>query len=240
MTSVGAACFGVRLLSRWQTSPGSRWARWVAWLWQVKLVWLPTLALTLLVLGAEGWSLLARQVAPSNVGRQDFRPLVMVWRDSANYGINGTPGSQLFRLDYTDRCHQRLTLLEHSAWSGIADFYTQFDGPTRITHYQGQPRDDVEPLDPKDCWPPDRYLLVPIAFENPLELATRPGWVRTSAGDDLMLVSYDGTVAIAGAVVPEHIEVTYQPTDGLPMRVVHVINGKETQRREVIELHVSV
>jgi hypothetical protein len=54
-----------------------------------------------------------------------------------------------------------------------------------------------------------------------------------------MLASYDGTVAVAGAVVPEHIEVTYQPADGLPMRVVHVVNGRETQRREVIELQVS-
>jgi hypothetical protein len=164
----------------------------------------------------------------------------MVWRDAANYGINGTPGSQLFRLDYTDRCHQRLTLLEHSALPGIAGFFTQFDGRTKITHDPAQGRDDVQTLDPNDCWPPDRYLLVPIAFENPLELATRPGWVRTSAGDGLMLVSYDGTVLVAGGVVPEHIEVAYQPTDGLPIRVAHVINGRETQRREVIELHVSM
>ncbi len=221
-----------------QASPGLRWARWVAWLGHAKLVWL-SLALTLLVLGAEAWSLLARPVAPSNAGRQDFRPLVMIWREAANYGINGTPGSQLFRLDYADRCHQRLTLLEHSALPGIAGFFTQFDGRTKITHDPGQGRDDVQTLDPNDCWPPDRYLLVPIAFENPLELATRPGWVRTSAGDGLMLVSYDGPVAVAGGVVPEHIEVTYQPADGLPMRVVHVINGRKTQRREVIELHVS-
>jgi hypothetical protein len=29
-----------------------------------------------------------------------------------------------------------------------------------------------------------------------------------------MLVRHDGTVTIAGVVVPEHIEVTYQPADG--------------------------
>src|SRR5216684_2127100 len=102
------------VVRRWHVSPGSRWACWVAWLRQVKLLWL-LLALTLLVLGAEAWSLLAPQVGPPKAGTQDFRPLVMVWRDASNYGINGTPGSQLFRLDYTDRCHQRLTLLEHSA-----------------------------------------------------------------------------------------------------------------------------
>ena len=81
---------------------------------------------------------------------------------------------------------------------------------------------------------------VPIAFENPLTLATRPGWVRTSAGDGLMLVSHDCTVAVAGAVLPEHVEITYRQADGLPMRMVHVINGREAQGREVIELHVNV
>jgi hypothetical protein len=211
----------------------------VVWLSQVKkLLWL-LIALLLLVLGSEVWSLLAPQVAPHKAGTQDFRPLVMVWRDVANYGINGTLGSQIFRLDYTDRCHERLTLLEHSALPSLAGFYTQFDGPTRTTHDPGQARDDVQPLDPNDCWPPDLYLLVPIAFENPLLLATRPGWVHMSAGDGMMLVSYDGTVTVAGVLVPEHIEVTYQPADGLPIRVIHVVNGSETERREVIELHVS-
>lgn len=54
-----------------------------------------------------------------------------------------------------------------------------------------------------------------------------------------MRVSYDDTVAVAGVVVPEHIEVTYQPADGLPIRVVRVVNGRETQQREVIELYAS-
>jgi hypothetical protein len=167
----------VSLLSRWHVSPIRVGP--ARWLWRVKLLWL-LLALALLVLGAEAWSLLARQVVPPNAGMQDFQPLVMVWRDAANYGINGTPGNQIFRLDYTDRCHQRLTLLEHSALPGIAGFYTQFDGPTKTTHYPLQVSDDVHPLDPNDCWLPDRYLLVPIAFENPLELAMRPDWVQKS------------------------------------------------------------
>lgn len=162
----------------------------------------------------------------------------MVWRDSANY-INGTPHSQIFRLDYTDRCHQRVTLLENSEWGVVADFYTQLDGRTKTTHYPGQAHDAVGTIEPNECWPPDRYLLVPIAFENPLELARRPGWVEESAYDGLMLLSYDDTVVVGGGVVPEHIEITYQPADGLPIRVVDVVNGREAQRREVIELHAG-
>jgi len=164
--------------------------------------------------------------------------MVMVWRDVANYGINGTLGSQIFRLDYTDRCHQRLTLLEHSALPGIVGFYTQFDGRTKTTH-DPHVGDDVQTIAPSDCWPPDRYCLLPIAFETPLELGKRPGWVRSPAGDGLMLVSYDGTVALAGVAVPEHVEIAYQPADGLPIRVIHFVNGREVQRREVVELCVS-
>ena len=32
---------------------------------------------------------------------------------------------------------------------------------------------------------------------------------------------------VAGVAVPEHIEVTYQSADGLPIRMVHVVNGRE-------------
>jgi len=202
-----------------------------------KLLW-ALLTLALLVLGAEVWSLLARQMNPSPAAAQDFPPLVMVWRDTANYGPNGTPGSQIFRLDYTDRCHQRLTLLEHSGWSGIVNIYTQLDGRTRITHTPGRAPDVIGTVEPNDCWPPDRYLLVPIAFDNPLELAKRPGWVQKPAGDGLLLLSYDDTIPIADrGGGTEHIEITYQPTNGLPLHVVHVVNGREAQRRDIIELH---
>jgi hypothetical protein len=68
-----------------------------------KLLW-ALLTLALLVLGTEVVSPFARQVAPPTAATQDFPPLVMVWRDAANYGSNGTPGYQIFRLDYTDRC----------------------------------------------------------------------------------------------------------------------------------------
>src|SRR5438067_1637698 len=81
-----------------------------------KLLW-ALLTLALLVLGAEVWSLLAQPMTRPTAATQDFPPLVMVWRD-ANSGTFGTPWSQTFRLDYTDRCHQRLTILGHSALPG--------------------------------------------------------------------------------------------------------------------------
>jgi hypothetical protein len=226
-------------LSRW-VAAGHGVPR-LAWgvLVRGKLVW-ALLMLALLVLGTEVMSLFARPVASATGATQDFPPLMMVWRDIPTNGSNGTPGPvQTFRLDYADRCHQRLTLLENSAWPNVPVFYTQFDGRTRITHTPGQGPDVIATIEPNDCWPPDRYLLVPIAFDNPRELAKRPGWVQQPAEHGLMLVSYDDTVPVAGGVVPEHIEITYRPDDGLPLHVIDVVNGREAHRRDVIELSLG-
>jgi hypothetical protein len=81
-------------------------------------------------------------------------------------------------------------------------------------------------------------LIAPFSLAIDLDIG-QPMEHALGACGGLMLVSYDGTVGIAGVVVPEHIEITYQPVDGLPIRVVHVVNGREVQRREVIELRVS-
>ena len=197
------------------------------------------LPLALLGLGVAVLSLLAGPLDPTRAAAPDFPPLVMVWRDAANYGINGTPGSQTFRLDYTDRCHQRVMLLEHSALPGVAGFYTQFDGRTETTHDPRRRPDDVRTIEPHECWPPDRYLLVPIAMGSVRELAARPGWAQKPTSDGQAVVTYDGTQPIADGVAHEHIEITYRPVDGLPTRVVYVVNGREAQRREVLELHVG-
>jgi len=199
------------------------------------LLTLATLAL--LALGAVIVGLVARSPTAPTPATHDFAPLVLVWRDTGNYGINGTAGYQIFRLDYTDRCHQRLTLLEHSALPGPAGSYTQLDGRTKTTHAPASARDSVQPLDPADCWPPDRYLLVPIAFDNPRELAQRPSWAQHPAGDGLLLVSHDELITVAGGLVPEHLEITYRPADGLPLHVVDIVNGRQTQRRDVLEVH---
>lgn len=128
------------------------------------------LPLALLGVGAAVLSLLAGHVGLTSAATQDFPPLVMVWRDTANYGINGTPGSQTFRLDYTDRCHQRVTLLEHTALPDVAGSYTQVDGQTEITHDPRHRPDEVRAIGPANCWPPDRYLLVPIAMGSVQEM----------------------------------------------------------------------
>ena len=197
------------------------------------------LPLALLGVGAAVLSLLAGPLDPTRAAASDFPSLVMVWRDAANYGINGTPGSQTFRLDYTDRCHQRVTLLEHSALPDVAGSFTQFDGRTEITHDPRHRPDDVRSIGPADCWPPDRYLLVPIAMGGVREIAARPGWTQKPTGDGLAVLTYDGTLPIADGVAHEQIEITYRPVDGLPTRVVYVVNGREAQRREVLELHVG-
>ena len=197
------------------------------------------LPLALLGVGAAVLSLLAGPLDPTRAAASDFPSLVMVWRDAANYRINGTPGSQTFRLDYTDRCHQRVTLLEHSALPDVAGSFTQFDGRTEITHDPRHRPDDVRSIGPADCWPPDRYLLVPIAMGGVREIAARPGWTQKPTGDGLAVLTYDGTLPIADGVAHEQIEITYRPVDGLPTRVVYVVNGREAQRREVLELHVG-
>jgi hypothetical protein len=72
---------------------------------------------------SSGWGCgldpLAQQMNNPMPPIRDFPPLVMVWRNAANYGIKGTPGSR--SPAWTTRTgHQRLMLREHSALPGIS------------------------------------------------------------------------------------------------------------------------
>jgi hypothetical protein len=171
-------------------------------------------------------------------------PLVMVWRETARgLGVNGAVGSQTFRLEYAGPCHLRLTMVDRSVEQQgisigprIVGSWSELDGQIVRTHEPWRtPPDSIRSIEPGDCWPPDYYLLVPIASPPLRTLASRPGWHSTTLPGGLAMLSHDAAFPASDRVVHEHLEITYGSSEWLPRLVVSTVDGVETQRREVLE-----
>ncbi len=77
------------------------------------------------VTGTQGWA------AASVPTDEPWSPFTMTWRETgAGLGPNGAPGTELFRLEYTDRRHFRSTLLENPSVPDAVGSTWTFDGRT--------------------------------------------------------------------------------------------------------------
>jgi hypothetical protein len=174
----------------------------------------------------------ARGGVPDPVS-EPWPAFTMTWRETANnLGWNGTKGTQAFRLEYTDRHHFRVTMIENSALPQAIGATWAFDGTTSTFHDPRRDKDEVHPYGPDEATVPSEWLVPGrTAF-----LLTQPGYVAAPVGNGLGLLRYDETLP-SGKV--SHEETTYRLADLIPVSRVITVNGVEVRREEVIEFRLG-
>lgn len=162
---------------------------------------------------------------------EPWPPFVMVYRDTAKgYGLNGAVGTQVFRVEYSNRRNFRSVLLEHSAVPEAVGLTQTFDG--RQSTF-ADPRFGVRTT----SYAPDQ-ATVPADWLVPSRvppLAHRPGAQVMPLGNGLGLVRHEAVYN--GRTI--RVELTYREADGIPTSVLHTANGEETRRVEVVELRLG-
>lgn len=195
---------------------------------------------TLLVLATmAGVALTATHgsAASSNQAVEPWPAFTMVWRDTGlGLGLNDATGTQLFRLEYTDRRHFRTTLLEHSAMPGVVgstwEFTWEFDGSASIFRDARSGKDHVTLYGPDELTVPDQWL-VPGGIDY---LLTRPGAIQTTIGDGSAVLRNAQTFP-DGKVRSE--EITFRLIDKIPTSRVTNVDGVEVSRKEVVEFRLG-
>lgn len=171
--------------------------------------------------------------ASANQAVEPWPAFTMVWRDTGvGLGLNGASGTQLFRLEYTDRRHFRTTLLEHSAMPGVVGSTWEFNGSASIFRDARIGREHRTPYGPDELTVPDQWL-VPGGIDY---LLTRPAYTRTTIGDGLAVLRNEQTFP-DGKVRAE--EITFRLVDKIPTRRVTSIDGVEVSRKEVVEFRLG-
>lgn len=172
-----------------------------------------------------GWA--AAQVA------EPWPSFVMTWRETGvGLGPNGAPGTQLFRLEYTNRRQFRTTLLENpSVPSAVGSTWT-FDGRASTFRDARHGKEVVQPFNPDEFTVPDEWLAPgKIAF-----LLEQPG-TRPLPGVNGLAALQREEVLPNGKRVRE--EVTYRPTDGIPTRRIISVDGVEVSRKEMVDFRLG-
>lgn len=149
-------------------------------------------------------------------------------------GKNGAPGTQVFRLEYTDRRHWRLTLLENPNVPEAVGSVDELDG-NRLVGYDAKLKErrvSELPAEEAVLYSPDRWLTP----GRVRALERRPEWTATSGEQGRATLRRDVTAPDGRR---EREEITFRPVDGIPVRHVETNNGVEIRRLEVTELQVG-
>jgi hypothetical protein len=170
--------------------------------------------------------------AAAQVG-EPWPAFTMTWRETANnLGWNGTQGTQVFRLEYTDRRHWRVTMLENPALPGAVGATWTFDGRTSTFHDPRRDTDEVHPYGPDEVTVPSAWLVP----GRVAALLTRPGYSSMSVGKGLGLLWHEETLP-DGKVSRE--ETTYRLADLIPTGRVITVDGVEVSREEVTDFQLT-
>lgn len=157
----------------------------------------------------------------------------MTWRETANgLGWNGAKGTQVFRLEYTDRRHFRVALLENPALPGVVGATWTFDGRNSTFHDPRRDKDEVWTYGPDEFTVPDEWL-VPGRIAV---LLTRPGYTSVTLGNGLGLLRHEETLP-NGKVSRE--EISYRLADQIPAGRVITVDGVEVSREEVVAFRLG-
>ena len=164
---------------------------------------------------------------------ESWPAFTMTWRETGNgLGLNGARGTQLFRLEYTDRRHFRTTLLENPTVPDAVGSTWIFDGQKSTFHDARHQRDQVTTYKPDELTVPAEWLAPgQIAY-----LLKRPGYTMTPLANGLAMLTHEETTP-AGQTFRE--ETTYRMADGIPTLRVTTVNGVEVDRKEVVEFHLA-
>lgn len=171
--------------------------------------------------------------AASAQAREPWPAFTMTWRETgAGLGPNGATGTQLFRLEYTDRRHFRTTLLENPSLPSAVGSTWTFDGRTSMFHDARHGKDVVMPFTSDELTVPDEWLAPgKIAF-----LLERPGSTSAPIGDGLATLRREETLPNGKR---ERTEITYRLADGIPTRRIINVNGIEVSRKEAVDFRLG-
>lgn len=172
---------------------------------------------------ARGWT------AASAQATEPWPSFTMTWRETANgLGLNGAKGTQLFRLEYTDRRHFRTTLLENpTVPDAVGSTWTVGGDRSVFDNVRHKVRTATN-FKPDEYSVPSEWL-VPGGIDFML---TRPAYSQVALGDGLIMLRNEQTFP-DGKVRSE--EITFRLVDKIPTRRVTSVNGVEVSRKEVVE-----
>jgi hypothetical protein len=165
---------------------------------------------------------------------EPWPPFTMVWRETARgLGFNGAMGTQVLRLEYTDRHHFKVTLLENPQLPEVAGSTWVFDGSASSVTDARIGKPVVTSFQAGERTVPSEWLVpgkVPY-------LLMQGGHVVTPAGDGLAVLVQEESLP-DGKRVRE--ELTYRLAEAIPMRQVITVDGVEVSRREVIDFKLGI
>jgi hypothetical protein len=193
-------------------------------------IWLVLLVAGFFAPGGWTWGMAGPVGHIENYSRENEEPwpaFVMVYRETAyGLGLNGAPGTQRFRLEYTDRHHFRTTLISNSALPSAVGSTWTFAGHMSTVHDAVHAYDQVNTFGADGVTVPAEWL-VPGRIQ---ELSTRPGYTVREAGNGQSVLAHTDTYSGHS----DRQELTFRPADGIPTHVVDTVDG-EVRREIVVE-----
>lgn len=181
------------------------------------------------VIVTRGWVTASAQAA------EPWPAFTMTWRETGvGLGLNGVRGTQLLRLEYIDRRHYRLTLLENPAVPDAVGSTSAINGNVATSYNARFGRSTTQVLSDK----PNEFAapadwLIPGKIND---LRGRPGYISVPLGNGQAMLRHEET-APDGKVRRQ--EITYRLVDGIPLGRTSSINGVEVSRIQVVDFKLG-
>ncbi len=157
-------------------------------------------------------------------------PFTMTYRDTRRgVGVGGVDETRVYRVDYTDRRHFRVTLLENQTMPRAVGFTTIVDGHRVLTHDPAG-QDTVSEVTTDTYQPAPADWLVPGAIS---QMLAQRGYELRLLGDGLATLVHDVPMA------RHREEITFRQDAQIPLRMVETTDGIEVRRVEVLSLMVN-